>query len=136
MELLSSMLEREQGPDWREANIALQQIMGDYAPAGPDKVRSATLLRAGLTYLEDLRTQTLTTVRATCSHTLMRTAEVLDLFDCAEAIFHAALERRESRAQHARADYTFTNPLLADQALTVRLDQIGVSTAWRPRRTV
>ncbi len=134
MELLSSFLERDQGPDWREANIALQQIMGDYAPAGPDKVRFETLLRAGLTYLERLREETLATVRATCSHTLMRTAEVLDLFDCAEAVFHAALERRESRAQHTRADYTFTNPLLADKALTVRRDKDGVIAEWRWRR--
>ena len=134
MAVLSSFLEREDGPDWKEANIALQQLMGDYAPAGPYKVRSETLLRAGLTYLAGLRRETLDTVRATCSHTLMRTAEVLDLFDCAEAIFHAALERKESRAMHQRSDYAFTNPLLADKMLLVGREENGVvATGWRDK---
>ena len=51
MEQLSAFAEREGGPDWQEANSALNQIMDDYAPAGPYKVRSESLLRAGLAYL-------------------------------------------------------------------------------------
>ena len=43
--LYSDILSRESGPSWKEANLALQQIMNDYA--GVD-VRSDNLLRAGL----------------------------------------------------------------------------------------
>lgn len=135
MEQLSAFAEREGGPDWQEANSALNQIMDDYAPAGPYKVRSESLLRAGLAYLAQLRAETLATLHTSCSHTLMRAAEVLDLFDCAEAVFHAALERRETRAAHRRSDYTFTNPLLADRMLDVFLGEDGkVATAWRDKK--
>ena len=135
MEQLSAFAEREGGPDWQEANSALNQIMDDYAPAGPYKVRSESLLRAGLAYLAQLRAETLATLHTSCSHTLMRAAEVLDLFDCAEAVFHAALERRETRAAHRRSDYTFTNPLLADRMLDVFLAEDGkVATAWRDKK--
>ena len=43
-ETCSQILERESGPDWKEANLALQQIMNDYAGV---EVRSETLLSAG-----------------------------------------------------------------------------------------
>ena len=135
MELLSSFMERKVGADWQEANIALTQIMSDYANVGPYKVRSESLLKAGLTYLAQLRRETSAELRATCSHTLMRAAEVLDLFDCAECIMRAALERRETRGNHKRSDYTFTNPLLADKMLDVtRSDDGTVTTSWRNQR--
>ena len=135
MELLSSFMERKVGADWQEANIALTQIMSDYANVGPYKVRSESLLKAGLTYLDQLRRETSAELRATCSHTLMRAAEVLDLFDCAECIMRAALERRETRGNHKRSDYTFTNPLLADKMLDVtRSDDGTVTTSWRNQR--
>ena len=133
MDLLSLFVERADGPDWKEANIALQQIMGDYAPAGPHDVRSATQLEAGLAHLRHLRTESRRTMRASCSHTLMRSAEVLDLFDCAEAIFVAALERKETRALHKRADYPFTNPLLHDKMLTVWQENGKIITRWRSK---
>ena len=132
MELLSSFMERENGADWQEANIALTQIMSDYANVGPYKVRSESLLKAGLAYLAQLRRETAENLKATCSHTLMRAAEVLDLFDCAECIMRSALERKESRGNHKRSDYTFTNPLLADKMLDVtRNDDGTVTTSWR-----
>lgn len=135
MALLSSFMERPEGADWKDANMAVQQIMSDYAPAGPRKVRSARLLEAGLNNLRLLRQKALAQMGATCSHTLMRAAEVLDLMDCGEALLCAALARKESRGNHIRADFPFTNPLLADQFLTVGLDEGGqVKTAWRPVR--
>ncbi|MBD5557346.1 MAG: FAD-dependent oxidoreductase [Desulfovibrio sp.] len=134
MELLSSFMERADGAEWKDANMGLQQIMSDYAPAGPRKVRSATLLNAGITYLGHLRAQTRAQLKASCAHTLMRAAEALDLMDCAEAILHAALARKETRALHVRSDYPFTNPLLADKFLTVGLENGKVETAWRPIR--
>lgn len=131
MELLSAMYEREDGARWQEANYGLQQVMGDYAPAGPFRKRSATMLDAGLAYLDLLRKKAETDIKAANSHELMRAAEVLDLFDCAEAILHAARERRESREFHTRSDYTFTNPLLADKMLLVSRGENGISVEWR-----
>ena len=133
MELFSSFLKREEGPDWKEANFALQQIMSDYAPAGPHRVRSATLLRAGMEYLEQLRAEALSQIRAGCSHTLMRTGEVLDLLDCGRAVLHAALAREESRAGHRRSDFRFTNPLLNSRQLNVWLEDGEVKTGFRDK---
>lgn len=133
----SSFMGRRSGHDWKEANAALQQIVTEYAAAGPYNVRSETLLRAGLTYLSRLRRHYAERVGAVCSHTLMRTIEVGDLIDCAEALMHAALERKESRGLHLRSDYTFTNPLLSDKFLTVRKGVDGeVICAWRDKMQV
>jgi len=135
MALLSSFMERPHGADWQEANYALQRIMDDHAAVGPHGVRSETLLNAGLQYLEALRKKAHASMRATCSHTLMRAAEVLDLMDCAEVIMRAARERKESRMAHKRSDYTFTNPLLAEKLLTVHKDDSGdVVFEWRNKR--
>lgn len=136
MELFSSFMDRAEGADWKEANMALQQIMSDYAPAGPNKVRSETLLKAGLNYLVQLRQKAKEQMGATCSHTLMRAAEVLDLIDCGEALMNAALARKETRANHIRADFPFTNPLLGDKFLNVYLEDGEVKTSWREIRQV
>ncbi len=135
MQLLSSFMERSNGAEWQEANIALTQIMSDYANAGPRNVRSETLLKAGIKYLGDLRNKTIATMQASCSHTLMRAAEVLDLFDVAESILHASLARKESRDNHKRSDYTFTNPLLNDKMLDVFRKEDGtICTEWRDKK--
>lgn len=135
MELLSSFMERAEGASWQEANIALTQIMSDYANVGPYKVRSASLLNTGLTYLAQLREETKNNLKTSCSHTLMRAAEVLDLFDCAECIMRSALERKETRGSHKRSDFTFTNPLLAEKMLDItRKDDGTIVTSWRNTR--
>ncbi|MDL2313994.1 FAD-binding protein [Desulfovibrio sp. OttesenSCG-928-C14] len=122
---------RRNGPDWKEINLALQQVMSDYAAAAPYRVRSETLLSAGLHYIAYLKKMAEERLAASCSHTLMRAFEVLDLLDCGEMIMHGALERKESRALHQRSDYTFTNPLLADKFLQVWQENGKVQTAWR-----
>ncbi len=125
------MLERESGPDWKEANLALQQIMNDYAGV---EVRSETLLTAGLTYLRNLKEKVRATLIADNAHTLMRSLEVQDLLDCGETVFLSALERKETRAQHRRSDFPFTNPLLQDKFLTIRKKNGKIVTAWREKR--
>lgn len=135
MELLSTIRERTDGADWKEANFALQRIMDDYAAVGPYGVRSETLLNAGLKYLGDLRKAATASLRADCAHTLMRSAEALDLMDCGEAILRAARERRETRMAHRRVDYPFTNPLLEDKLLTLRKDgEDSAKAVWRDKR--
>jgi succinate dehydrogenase/fumarate reductase flavoprotein subunit len=130
IELYAKFMSRNNGPNWKEANLALQQIMRDYAGI---KVRSQTMLSAGLKYMGDLKMQVLETMQADNSHNLMRCMEVLDLFECAESIFLSALERKETRGHHKRSDFPFTNPLLADKFLTVRKDQGEGKLEWRNR---
>jgi succinate dehydrogenase/fumarate reductase flavoprotein subunit len=129
--LYARFLEREEGAGWKEANLALQQIMQDYV--GVD-VRSETLMRAGQKYLADLRKKTLESLAAGDAHELMRALETLDLMECGEIIFHAALERKETRGMHRRSDFPFTNPLLQDKFLSVRRERGKVITEWREKR--
>ena len=130
--LYSRFRERRQGPEWLEFNMALQQIMSDYCPPAP-RVRSETLLQAGLKYLGDLRHKALESLNTPCSHTLMRGLEVLDLIDLGEAVMVAARERKETRLMHKRSDFTFTNPLLGDKFLNVYREDGSIKTAWRKR---
>ncbi|MBW1737116.1 MAG: FAD-binding protein [Deltaproteobacteria bacterium] len=129
--LYSEMLERKEGPSWKEANLALQQIMNDYAGV---EVRSETLLRAGLKYLNDLKQKAYATMSADNSHTLMRCLETLDLIQCGEVIFLTALERKETRGMHKRSDFPFTNPLLNDKFLTIWQESGKVKTKWRDKK--
>ena len=129
--LYSSFIERETGPDWKEANLTLQQIMKDYA--GVD-VRSETLLKAGLKYFGDLKMKILETLSTDNSHTLMRCMEVLDLMECGETIFLTALERKETRALHRRADFPFTNPLLQEKWITIRKKNGEPRLEWRTKK--
>ena len=123
--------QRQSGPDWKEANLALQQIMQDYAGV---EVRSETLLKAGRKYLTDLKDEGANTRSLqTHSHTLMRCLEVLHLMECGEVIFQAALERKETRGMHRRSDFPFTNPLLQDKFLTLWQEKGQVRTAWRDK---
>ncbi len=126
----SALLKRTTGPSWKEANLALQQIMNDYAGIS---VRSETLLRAGLKYLGDLKKKVVATMTADNSHTLMRGLEVMDLMQCGEVIFLAALERKETRGLHNRSDFPFTNPLLQDRFLNIWQEHGNVRLEWRDR---
>lgn len=113
--LLDEISNRKTGADWKEVNLALQQVMQDYA----GMVRSETLLQAGLSHLQRLKAKAYSTMRARNQHELMHCVEVLDLLDVGEAVFIAANERKETRGTHIRTDYRFTNPLL-EKFLIVR----------------
>ena len=126
----SQFLARKTGPDWKEANLALQQIMGDYAGVN---VRSETLLRAGLKYLRDLREKVFNTMTVDNGHTLVRTLETIDLMECGEIIFQSALERKETRGLHKRCDFPFTNPLLQDKWITIRKENGKPKIGWRDK---
>lgn len=117
------------GPSWQESNMALQQIMNDYAGLA----RSETLLKAGLKYFGDLKEEVLDNMIAANSHELMRCIEVLDLMECAETIFLAALERKETRGLHKRLDFPFTNPLLQNRFITIERGSGKPKLGWRDR---
>ncbi len=128
--LLSKIRSRTSGASWKEANIALQHIMYDYAGS----VRSETLLQAGLSYLRRLREKVLTTLIAADQHDIMHCLEVLDLLDIGEVIFYTALERKETRGRHIRPDYPFTNPLLSGKLLFIKKVNDKPVTEWREVR--
>lgn len=123
---LEELRRRELGPDWKEVNIALQQIMNDYA----GHVRSETMLDAGLTHLGRLKEEARSTMIARNSHESMRALEVLNLIEMGELVCIAALERKETRGQHRRTDYTYTNPLL-DKSLIIKNVDGRPVTEWR-----
>jgi len=117
--MVSEMRTRRGGPDWKETNIALQQIMQDYA--GP--VRSETLLKAGLSYLRRLKNKAAATMMARNPWELTRCLETLNLIDLGELVFIAANERKETRGLHNRPDYPLTDPMLEGKGLFVK--QVG-----------
>ena len=129
--IYSDIMARDSGATWQEANMALQQIMRDYAGV---EVRSETLLSAGLKYLGDLNKNILATLKADSSHSLMRCLEVFDLLENGEAIFHTALARQETRAMHIRSDFPFTNPLLSEKYLTIRKEDEKPVLEWRDKQ--
>ena len=55
---------REVGANWREVNVALQQIMYDHAGS----IRSETSLKAGLSYLRRLKEKAYTLMVAKNQH--------------------------------------------------------------------
>lgn len=126
--LFEEIVSRKDGAEWKEANIALQQIMFDYAGAN----RSETLLEAGLGYLRRLKEKVYATIMARNQHDLGRCLEVLNLLELGELIFIAANERKETRGFHKRVDYPYVNPLM-DKLLIVRKADEKPVTEWRDR---
>ncbi|MCK9364940.1 MAG: FAD-binding protein [Syntrophales bacterium] len=123
---LEEILTRKTGPDWQESNIALQQLMEDYCGS----LRSEKSLTAGLMYLTRLKDKVHKTLVARNQHELMRCIEVLNIIDLGELIMTAALERRESREAHRRADYPYANRML-EKLLVVNKKAGKPVASWR-----
>jgi succinate dehydrogenase/fumarate reductase flavoprotein subunit len=127
MRLISELQGRRNGPDWEDANVALQQTMNDYAGL----VRSEVILQAGLNHLLRIRGKVHKTLRAKDRWELARCLEVINLYDLAELIFVGALERKESRGLHNRVDYPYTDPLLNGKNLIIKKVNEKPFTEWR-----
>jgi succinate dehydrogenase/fumarate reductase flavoprotein subunit len=115
-ELLSSIMGRQGGHTWQEANLAVEHIMQDYA----GRLRSEATLQAGLAHLRRLRKKVDATLMAKNQHELMHCLETLNLMEIGEVILLASLERKESRKNYNRSDYAFTNPLLDEKQITCK----------------
>jgi len=114
--LIEEITGRKEGPDWKEVNIALQQLMQDYAGV----VRSETLLSAGLEYLQRMRKKVDQSMLARNRWELTRSLETLNLLDLGELVFHGASARKETRGLHVRSDYPLTDPVLDGKEIFVR----------------
>ncbi len=103
--LWEGMLAPSRLAGWREAQAALQNIMDYYA----GRIRSETMLEAGLSRLKRLKEDARSELGARNPHELWRCLEVLNLMEAAEMIILSAKARRESRCgpEHYRADYPY-----------------------------
>jgi succinate dehydrogenase/fumarate reductase flavoprotein subunit len=113
---IRDLTSRREGPDWKEANIALQQLMQDYAGA----VRSESMLTAGLEYLQRMRKKAEESMIARNRWELTRCLETLNLLELGELVFLGAGARKESRGLHVRADFPLTDPVLDGKEIFVR----------------
>jgi L-aspartate oxidase len=104
--LVQEIRSRKDGADWREVNIALQQIMQDHAGAS----RSQPLLEAGSFHLSRIKKKAYEIMMAGNQHEMGRCLEVLNLIDLGELVFLGAMDRKETRGNHIRVDYPLTNP--------------------------
>jgi succinate dehydrogenase/fumarate reductase flavoprotein subunit len=116
---------RENGPDWEETNVALQQTMLDYA----GHVRNETLLKQGLSHLRRLKAKADNELTAKNPHEMGRSLEVLNMLEIGELTFLMALDRKETRGLHVRPDYPFTNPIL-NKAHTIERNEREPVIQW------
>jgi succinate dehydrogenase/fumarate reductase flavoprotein subunit len=124
---VDALQKRQHGFDWRDANLALQHTLSDYAGL----IRSQSMLEAGLAHLRRLKTKVQEELKAANRWELTRCLEVTNLYDLGELVFLSALERKESRGMHQRADYPYIDPLLNDQLLTIRRVDEKPLLSWR-----
>lgn len=133
IDLYNTFMNRPDGADWLEANSSLQVIMNDYVGL---KLRSEDMMRAGIKYLDDLKAYAQSDIGCDDAHQLMRTMELFDLIGLAKAVAITSRNRKESRGNHKRIDYDYTNPLLTGMFQTIHLDRDGeVVLEWRKRMT-
>jgi succinate dehydrogenase/fumarate reductase flavoprotein subunit len=115
-QMIQGISERKEGADWKEVNIALQQLMQDYA----GMVRSEAMLTAGLRYLRRMRKKVDQSLIARNRWELTRCLETLNLMDLGELVFISADTRKESRALHNRTDYPLTDPVMDGKEIVIR----------------
>ena len=130
----SELLGRDPGDGyatWFEANVALGQIMSDYAGM---EVRSGRLFRAGLIYLRRLQQKLRDTLGCRNSHDFMRCMEVMDLAQLGELLMLCADERKESRGRNKRVDFPFSNPLNNNRFLMIEQKDGEHVLTWRDKR--
>jgi succinate dehydrogenase/fumarate reductase flavoprotein subunit len=106
-DLCRAILSRSRGAPWKEGQAALQSLMDYYV----GRVRSATMLGAGLVRLARLHREAPAELAASGPHELQRCLEVLSLVDAGEAVARSARFREESRfgPEHYRADFPYTD---------------------------
>lgn len=124
LDLYQMLMQRKDQPHahWKEALSTLQNLMNEY---GGVELQNEDTLKAGYTYVQQLKADSLDALGCENSHELMRTLELLDMIDLAEPIFLCRRNRKESRGPHIRSDYSFTNILLNNKFQTIEKDKDG-----------
>ncbi|MFC1910888.1 FAD-binding protein, partial [Chloroflexota bacterium] len=127
--LFDQLMSRQGGPEWatwQEVGSILQQVMYDYCGL----LRSAVTMEAGMDVLKRVKDKAYKLMAAANPHELGRCLEVLNLIDLAELVLVGAYDRKETRGQHKRSDYTLTNPLNNDKRHNVKLVNGKIITEW------
>jgi succinate dehydrogenase/fumarate reductase flavoprotein subunit len=126
-DFVNTLQSRSKGTNWKDANMALQFTMSHYCGL----VRSESMLSAGLNHLRRLKNNACGTMTAANQWELTRCLEVLNLYDIGELMFLGALERKESRGLHRRADYRLTDPLYNHKLLVVNKQNGNPNLKWK-----
>lgn len=124
---LDAMLDRAHGAHWTEAMQALQNITWDYC----GETRSQAGLEHGLLHLRRVHERASATLKAANPHELALCLGVLNLYELADAMFQMALDRRESRGYHRRADFPLSDLRLNGKKHYIRKDGGRVVMTWR-----
>ena len=122
---LYAPLEKEDGMDWRELNMAIAKAMQNYCGG----VKNDELLKEGIALLESYRREAVPQLSAANPHELMRTHEVLDILEVAGMILNACLMRRSSSRPlcFERTDTALIDPEEDRRYITIRQEN-GVIT--------
>lgn len=113
--------------DWKDANMALQQTMRDYAGVP----RSGAMLEAGLSHLIRLKEKVVDGLGAENRLELIRCLEMVNLYDMGELLMRSGLDRTESRELHRRVDHPITDPLRSGRVHLARLRNDAPEFTWR-----
>ncbi|MFC1910694.1 FAD-binding protein [Chloroflexota bacterium] len=125
--LVEQIQSRTSGTDWRDANVALQNTMQDYA----GMVRWQEMLEAGLNHLRRLKVKASSQIRAGNRWELTRCLEVLNMYELGELILQANLEVKDKRGLHPRIDCAITDPRIGNKSLFVRKVDDKPEFEWR-----
>lgn len=129
LELYEELLSRAEGTDWQDFNGAVSQVMSDYC--SPVNLKSESMLRAGMAYLDQLEADAKQRIRCTNAHELMRCLETFDILEVGRMICAASLARDESRGGFRRADFPFTNPIRNGDSIIVNNVRGRPVGCWR-----
>lgn len=124
---LEQIRNRENGAGWQEINMAISQIMSDYAGT----VKSEKQLEAGLRHLRRLKQKAQEDMTARNQHELSHCLETWSLFDIGEAVLIASLGRKESRGSFVRADYPQTDPMNDGKIQVYKVNHGQPIIEWR-----
>jgi succinate dehydrogenase/fumarate reductase flavoprotein subunit len=126
--MLEEMRGREIGAKWQEGYAAVQEVLEDYCGT----LRSASMMEAGLDVMKRFKNIARESLKANSAHELMYCLQALSLFDMGELLLMGAIDRKETRALHIRADYSLTNPRLNGKHHVIKQVAGKPAFSWKP----
>jgi succinate dehydrogenase/fumarate reductase flavoprotein subunit len=122
---------RTEGMGWKELRAGLARVMQDHCGA----VKSESILKLGLEWLDSICHSELQRVYARNPHELMRVLECRSRLTVGEMVMHASLARKagNSALDFHRLDYPEMDPPEWDQFVTIQMSKDGsVKPGKRP----
>ena len=118
------------GIGWKELNVAIARVMGDYC----GKYKNELTLNLGLRLLREIKDNEAASAHAANPHELGRMMECFSLIDLGELVMQASLARKASSAllDFHRLDYPQLDPPEWEKLIPVRLEEGGVKVRELP----